>query len=46
VPNPEGYGVLSTTDATLNVAYGAHAGWDFTTGLGTVNVTNLVNSWP
>jgi subtilase family serine protease len=41
-----GYGVLSTTDTKLNVAYGAHAGWDFTTGLGTVNVTNLVNSWP
>ncbi len=46
LPNPEGYGVLSTSDTSLKVAYGTHAGWDFATGLGTVNVTNLVNSWP
>jgi subtilase family serine protease len=40
------YGVLSTSDSQLKVAYPAHTGWDFTTGLGTVNVTNLVNAWP
>ena len=40
------YGVLSTSDSKLEVAYPAQTGWDFTTGLGSVNVTNLVNSWP
>jgi subtilase family serine protease len=45
-PNPNGYGVLSTSDSKLHVAYPAAAGWDFTTGLGSVNVTNLVNAWP
>jgi pseudomonalisin len=41
-----GYGLLSTSDKTLQQAYPSATGWDFTTGLGTVNVTNLVNSWP
>lgn len=45
-PSPADYGVLSTSDSSLHVAYPAHTGWDFTTGLGSVNVTNLVNSWP
>ncbi len=40
------YGVLSKSDQQLKVAYPAHTGWDFTTGIGTVNVTNLVNRWP
>lgn len=40
------YGVLSTSDSKLLVAYPAKTGWDFSTGLGTVNVTNLVNRWP
>jgi pseudomonalisin len=40
------YGVLSTSDTSLTEAYPATAGWDFATGLGSVNVTNLVNSWP
>ena len=31
---------------TLQIAYPAHTGWDFTTGLGSVNVKNLVNNWP
>jgi hypothetical protein len=26
-------------------AYGAAKGWDFATGIGTLNVTNLVNDW-
>jgi subtilase family serine protease len=46
VPDPNGYGVLSTSDSSLKVAYPAAAGWDFTTGLGSVNVANLVNAWP
>ena len=39
------FGVLSTSDQTLHVAYPAGSGWDFGTGLGTVNVNNLVNAW-
>lgn len=42
----QGYGVLSTSDKHLAVAYPAEKGWDFATGLGSVNVTNLVNAWP
>lgn len=45
-PSGAVYGVLSISDSTLHVAYHAGPGWDFTTGLGSVNVTNLVNSWP
>ena len=40
------YGVLSTSTTQESIAYGATQGWDFATGLGSVNVTNLVNSWP
>lgn len=39
------FGVLSTSDFSLKVAYPTSQGWDFATGLGSVNVTNLVNSW-
>jgi subtilase family serine protease len=45
-PSPDEIGVLSTSNTQLKVAYPAHTGWDFTTGLGSVNVTNLVNMWP
>jgi subtilase family serine protease len=38
-------GVLSKSDTALQVAYPAARGWDFTSGLGSVNVTNLVNMW-
>lgn len=37
------YGLLSTSDKTT--AYPATAGWDFATGLGTLNVAKLVNAW-
>ena len=40
------FGVLSKSDTSLQVAYPAKAGWDFTSGLGSVNVTNLVTMWP
>ena len=40
------YGVLSTSDAKLGIAFPATTGWDFTTGLGTLNVTNVVTNWP
>ncbi len=44
-PTRDRYGVLSTSSTTSSVAYSANKGWDFATGLGTVNVTNLVNNW-
>ena len=40
------YGVLSTSNGAYQPAYGTTTGWDFATGLGSLNVTNLVNSWP
>jgi subtilase family serine protease len=46
LPGGEQYGVLSVSDSSLEVAYPAHTGWDFATGLGSPNVTNLVNNWP
>ena len=43
---PGGYfGVLSLSDSKDSPAYGAATGWDFATGIGTVNVTNLVKHW-
>ena len=40
------YGVLSTSDSTYSIAYGASVGWDFATGIGSVNAYNLVFGWP
>ena len=39
-------GVLSTSNSTFAPAYGTTTGWDFATGIGTVNAANLVNNWP
>ena len=39
-------GVLSTSNQAYNPAYGAGVGWDFATGLGSINAANLVNNWP
>lgn len=38
-------GVLSTSSSSYLPAYGTTTGWDFATGIGTVNATNLVNNW-
>jgi len=38
-------GVLSSSDTAYKLAYGTGIGWDFATGIGTVNVANLVNNW-
>jgi hypothetical protein len=38
-------GVLSTSNASYQPAYGTQTGWDFATGIGTVNVANLVMNW-
>jgi subtilase family serine protease len=40
------YGILSTSDTSPpDPAYTANIGWDFPTGIGTANATNLVNGW-
>lgn len=39
------YGVLSTSTSSYQKAYGTTTGWDFATGIGTVNVNNLVNNF-
>jgi subtilase family serine protease len=39
-------GALSRSADAYTPAFGAAAGWNFATGLGSVNVANLVNRWP
>ena len=39
-------GVLSTSNDSYQPAYGSTTGWDFATGIGTVNAYNLVTNWP
>lgn len=38
-------GVLSTTSKAYSKAYNSKIGWDFATGIGTLNVGNLVKNW-
>ncbi len=40
------YGVLSTSNSSYAPAFGTTTGWDFATGIGSVNAYNLVNNWP
>ena len=40
------YGVLSLSNDAYEPAYPATTGWDFATGIGTVNVNNLLKNWP
>ena len=39
-------GVLSTSNNSYNPAYRAASGWDFATGIGSINAANLANNWP
>ena len=39
---PSYYGVLSTSNSSFKPAYPATVGWDFATGIGSVNAYNLV----
>jgi hypothetical protein len=39
------YGVLSLSSSSYQPAYPATTGWDFATGLGSVNAYNLANAW-
>lgn len=43
-PQAGSYGVISSTLPGAVKTYAATAGWDFATGLGSVNVTSLVNA--
>ncbi len=38
-------GVLSTTSSSYSKAFGTGTGWDFASGIGSVNAANLVNGW-
>lgn len=38
-------GVLSKSDSSYQPAFAATTGWDFSTGIGTINVDNLINAW-
>jgi len=38
-------GVLSTVSSTYSKAYGAGTGWDFASGIGSVNAAVLVRGW-
>lgn len=38
-------GVLSVKNKQYEKAYNSNAGWDFATGIGTLNVNNLVTNW-
>ncbi len=39
------FGVLSTTNSSYSPAYRTGTGWDFATGIGSVNARNLVFGW-
>jgi hypothetical protein len=39
------YGVMSTNPSAYAPAFASGTGWDFATGIGTVNVYNLVTNW-
>ena len=40
------YGLLSLSNDSDQTAYSAATGWDFPTGIGSVNAFNLVMNWP
>ncbi len=39
-------GVLSTSSKAYKPAFTTGTGWDFATGIGSLNANNLVNAWP
>jgi subtilase family serine protease len=45
-PASDTYGVLSTSNSADDPAYSSTAGWDFPSGIGSVNAYNLVMNWP
>jgi subtilase family serine protease len=45
-PSPDTIGILSTSNTASQPAYTTNVGWDFATGIGSVNAFNLVMNWP
>jgi subtilase family serine protease/sugar lactone lactonase YvrE len=43
--NGQALGVLSTSNTSFEPAYAATSGWDFATGIGTVNAFSLLNAF-
>jgi subtilase family serine protease len=39
------YGVMSKSDSSYKPAFNTHPGYDFPSGIGTIDVGNLVNNW-
>ena len=39
-------GALSLSTQSYDAAYGAASGWNFATGIGSIDVNNLVMNWP
>jgi subtilase family serine protease len=46
IPTGDTFGVLSTSNTVDQPAYSTLTGWDFASGIGSVNAYNLVNAWP
>ncbi len=44
--NPGANGVLSTSNTSYKPAFAAGTGWDFATGIGSVNAYKLAANWP
>jgi hypothetical protein len=40
-----GYGILSTSTSAADAAYNAGQGFDLATGIGSLNIANMVNNW-
>jgi hypothetical protein len=45
-PGTDTIGILSTSNSASQPAYLTNVGWDFATGIGSVNAYNLVMNWP
>lgn len=39
------YGISSTSSTVESPAFPTNAGWDMATGIGSINIANLVNNW-
>jgi subtilase family serine protease len=46
IPSPNHTGLLSTSNTADQPAYLTNVGWDFASGIGSVNVANLLANWP
>jgi subtilase family serine protease len=44
--SPDTIGILSTSNSASQPAYVTNVGWDFASGIGSVNVYNLLVNWP